>query len=36
MNERIITFSANHLLADDKEIQPEPAKLSIPEWYKKI
>ena len=36
MNERIITFSASKMLADDKELQPEPAKLNIPDWYKKV
>ena len=36
MNERIITFSASKMLAEDKELQPEPAKLNIPDWYKKV
>lgn len=36
MNERIITFLAHPLIVQDKLIHPEPAKLSIPNWYKKI
>ena len=36
MNERIITFSAHELILKDKLVHPEPAKLSIPDWYKKI
>jgi hypothetical protein len=31
-----ITFLAAKDIAEDKAIQPEPAKLHLPEWYKKI
>jgi len=35
MNEKIITFSAHPIIMDDKELHPEPARVNIPEWYKK-
>jgi len=31
-----IIFKAHKALWDDKEIRPEPARLSIPEWFKKL
>tara|TARA_R110000823_G_scaffold283627_1_gene401800 strand:- start:1136 stop:1885 length:750 start_codon:yes stop_codon:yes gene_type:complete len=33
---KIITFSANKFILDDKSIHPEPAKLNIPKWYKDV
>lgn len=36
MNEKIIRFSAHPWIVADKLINPEPAKLNIPDWYKKV
>ena len=36
MNEKIIKFKAHKFIISDKTICPEPAKLHIPDWYKKV
>ena len=36
MNEKIIKFKAPKLILSDKSIYPEPAKMHIADWYKKM
>tara|TARA_R100001129_G_scaffold65256_3_gene44579 strand:+ start:469 stop:1221 length:753 start_codon:yes stop_codon:yes gene_type:complete len=33
---KIIEFTAHHQIVEDKQIQPIPTKLNIPEWFKKL
>jgi hypothetical protein len=36
MFQKEIKFISNKLIIEDKDICPEPAKLNIPDWYKKL